>query len=171
MKILQLETNKVLWEGANLHYADLHNAHLHNADLSYADLRNANLSYADLPGADLRYANLYNADLSGANLRNANLYNADLRNANLPATSVVLLATWGEVSPALCADLMMYDASCHPDKTAFDTWAGDGPCPYSNVKIQRACMFKEKKELWGSGKFRKPYTLMMRLFKEKNIQR
>jgi hypothetical protein len=88
MKILQLETNKVLWEGANLHYADLYNADLRYADLSYADLCNANLYNADLYGANLHGANLSGAnlryaDLSGANLRNADLRNAKLRYADL----------------------------------------------------------------------------------------
>jgi hypothetical protein len=90
----------------------------------------------------------------------------------LPSPTMVLLALWGSVSAKLCADLMMYDASCHPDQTAFDKWAEGGPCPHSNVQVQvqRACNFKEQKELWGKGKFRKPYNLMLRLFKEKGIK-
>ena len=83
----------------------------------------------------------------------------------------MLLAYWGDVSDNLCADLMMYDASCHPDQNAFDKWAAGGECPYANALVQRACNFIERKELWGKGKFRKPFALMLRLFKEKNIKR
>jgi pentapeptide repeat protein len=166
--------------GADLHNANLSGANLSGADLSGADLHNANLSGANLSGANLRSANLSGANLSGANLRSANLRSANLRSANLsganlsganlPSPTMVLLSAWGGVSAKLTADLMMYDASCHPDQTAFDKWANGGPCPYANVKVQRACNFQEKKELWGKGKFRKPYTLMLRLFKEKQIK-
>jgi hypothetical protein len=83
---------------------------------------------------------------------------------------MVLMANWRSVSAELSADLMMYDASCHPDQNAFDRWAAGGPCPYKDVNVQRACDFTEKKELWGKGKFRKPINLMFRLFKEKGIK-
>jgi hypothetical protein len=83
---------------------------------------------------------------------------------------MVLMASWGSVSAELCADLMMYDASCHPNQNAFDKWAAGGPCPYEGVNVQRACNFQERKELWGKGKFRKPINLMLRLFKEKGIK-
>jgi len=120
--------------------------------------------------ADLRSANLQSANLQSANLQSANLRWADLRSANLPSPTMILLASWGEVSEKLCADLMMYDASNHPDRTAFDKWAKGGPCPYAETKIQRACNFQEKKELWGKGKFHTPYSLMRRLFEEKDIK-
>jgi hypothetical protein len=161
--------------GANLRSADLSSADLSSADLSSADLSSADLRYANLHSANLRSANLSSADLRSADLRSAdlsyaNLHSANLRSANLPSPTMVLLSTWGAVEAKLTADLMMYDASCHPDQTAFDKWANGGPCPYSDVKIQRACNFQERKELWGKGKFRKPYTLMLRLFKEKQIK-
>jgi hypothetical protein len=132
---------------------------------SGANLRGANLRGADLRGANLRYANLRSADLRYANLRGANL-----RYADLPSPSVVLLANWGELSDSLTADLMMYDASFHPSMKAFDEWAKGGKCPYTEARVQRACIFQERKELWGKGKFRKPYSLMLRLFKERNVK-
>jgi uncharacterized protein YjbI with pentapeptide repeats len=140
------------------------------ADLRSADLRSANLCSADLCSANLRSADLRSADLCSADLRSANLCSAELTKTQLPAPTMVLMAAWGEVSAELCADLMMYDASCHPDQNAFDEWAAGGPCPYTGVNFQRACNFLEKKELWGKGKFRKPYNLMMRLFREKQIK-
>jgi hypothetical protein len=83
---------------------------------------------------------------------------------------MVLLALWSTVSDKLCADLMLFDASCHPDSTAFDRWAAGGPCPYSGVQVQRACSFQENKALWGKGTLCKPYDLMLRLFQEKEIK-
>jgi hypothetical protein len=115
-------------------------------------------------------ANLRGANLRGANLRGADLHGADLRYADLPSPSVVLLANWGELSDSLTADLMMYDASFHPSMKAFDEWAKGGKCPYTEARVQRACIFQERKELWGKGKFRKPYSLMLRLFKERNVK-
>ena len=48
MKVIQIGTGKVLWEGAGLFRAGLS-----RADLSGADLSRANLSGADLSGANL----------------------------------------------------------------------------------------------------------------------
>ena len=120
------------------------------ADLSYADLSSANLRYADLRYADLSYA--------------------DLRSADLPAPTMILLALWGELSEQLTADLMLFDASSHPDQTAFQRWADGGPCPYEGVKVQRVANFKESKKLWGAGKPDTIYNLMMRVLKEKTKQ-
>ena len=58
--------------GADLRYAylcgaDLHDANLHDADLRYANLCGAYLSCAYLCGADLGHANLSDANLSHAN--------------------------------------------------------------------------------------------------------
>ena len=146
-------------------------ANLQSANLRSADLRWANLQWANLQWANLQWADLQSANLQSANLQLANLRSADLRWANLPSPTIMLLAYWGCVSDELCADLMMYDASCHPSKKAFDVWAAGGSCPYSHVNIQRACNFTEKKELWGRGKFHTPYSLMLRLFEEKEIKR
>ena len=146
--------------GANLSGASLSGANLSGADLSYASLIGANLSGADLRSADLRSANLSGADLIGANLSDA----------NLPSPTMVLLALWGTVSDTLCANLMVYDASCHPDQTAFDKWAAGGECPYADVGVQRACNFHENRTLWGKGELKNPYTLMLELFKEKGIK-
>ena len=156
---------------ANLRSADLRWADLQSANLQSANLQSANLRSADLRSANLQWADLQSADLRWANLQWANLRSADLRWANLPSPTIMLLAYWGCVSDELCADLMMYDASCHPSKKAFDVWAAGGSCPYSHVNIQRACNFTEKKELWGRGKFHTPYSLMLRLFEEKEIKR
>jgi len=125
-------------------------------------------------GADLRGANLCGADLRGANLRGADLRGANLRGANLqetkfPAPTVILLANWGEVTLQLCADLMVFDASCHPEPTKFDVWANGGECPYLGVAVERAAQFKESKEIWNQkvGVICRPYDLMMRLINEK----
>ena len=159
--------------GANLYGADLCGANLYGANLYGANLRGANLCGADLCGANLRGANLYGADLCGANLCGANLYGADLCGANLcganlPSPTVVLLASWGNVSDELCRDLMTYDASCHPDPTLFTKWAEGGSCPYNNVKVDRAAIFAEVKILWKENlPLCRPYDLMVRVLAEK----
>ena len=147
--------------------ADLSSANLWSANLRYADLRSANLRYADLWYANLGYANLGYANLGYADLRYANLGYANLGYANLPSPTMVLLAVWGELSPELTADLMLFDASAHPDPSAFDRWAQGGSCPYAGVKVQRAANFQEKKELWGKGQACRPYDLMVRVLNEK----
>ena len=58
MKVIQLGTGVVLWEGKTLSRANLSRANLYGADLSDADLSRANLSGADLSRADLSGANL-----------------------------------------------------------------------------------------------------------------
>src|SRR6185369_8864088 len=152
--------------------ADLSSADLRSADLRSANLRSANLRYADLRSANLRSANLRYADLRSANLRSANLSSADLssanlRSANLPSPTAVLLATWGDLSPQLVADLMVFDAANHPNPEAFDAWAKGGSCPYSGVRVQRAANFTEDAREWGKGVSCRPYDLMVRVLAEK----
>jgi len=171
--------------GANLHGADLRDADLQYADLQNADLRGANLHGANLRGANLHGADLRDANLHGANLRDANLryadlqyadlqyadlQNADLYGADLPAPTMLLLAKWGTLSDELTADLMLLDASAHPDPEAFQKWAGGGPCPYEGVKVQRIANFTENRKLWGKGKPDTIYNLMTRILKEKTKQ-
>ena len=154
--------------GADLRGANLYGANLCGANLCGANLRGADLGGANLGGANLCGANLDGADLRGANLRRANLGGADLRGANLPSPSIVLVASWGEVTDALTTDLMNYDASCHPDPDLFTKWSQGGSCPYTSVKIERACWFKEKKHLYNpQAPLCRPYDLMMRLLTEK----
>jgi len=159
--------------GADLRGADLGGANLRGANLHGADLRGADLYGADLYGADLGGANLRGADLGGANLRGADLYGADLRGAdlggaNLPSPTVVLLANWGNVSSSLCRDLMVYNAACHPDPSAFARWANGESCPYFDVKVQRAAFFNEKREHWdATAVLRRPYDLMIEVLAEK----
>ena len=112
-------------------------------------------------------ANLGYADLGSANLRSANLGSADLGGSSLPSPTVGLLASWGSLSDELCADLMLFDASCHPDPTAFDRWAKGGECPYKGVGVQRAAVFSERRDLWGRGQIYRPYDLMARVLAEK----
>ena len=69
--------------GANLAGADLQMANLRRVDLQGANLRNAVLRYANLPGANLQDADLTGADLQGANLIRANFTGAKLDGANL----------------------------------------------------------------------------------------
>ena len=96
------------------------------------------------------------------------LSGANLSGANLPSPTMVLLVSWGTVSPSLCQDLMAYDAACHPDPSAFTRWASGGPCPYSDVKVQRAAVFAEKKEHWdATAMMRRPFDLMTDLLAEK----
>jgi hypothetical protein len=104
-------------------------------------------------------------------LQSANLQSANLQSANLPSPTIVLLASWqGELSVKLTADLMEYDASAHPDREAFTEWAQGGACPYSDVRVQRAANFSESKEAWGQGTLRGAYSLMLDLFKERDIK-
>jgi hypothetical protein len=118
----------------------------------------------DLSGADLS-----GADLSGANLRYADLSGADLSGANLPSPTMVLLASWGDVNPELCRDLMIYNAACHPDPSAFTRWANrQSGCPYASAKVQRAADFQERREYWSdTAPLRRPYDLMVRVLAEK----
>ena len=157
---------------------DLHLKWLHGetggerADLSSADLSSANLRYADLRYADLRSANLSSANLSSANLSSANLRYADLRYADLPSPTMLLLASWYQVSAKLTLKLMRYDAANHPEPTKFDEWAKGGDCPYADVKWQRCATFQENRELWKPGKATKSaLELVLMLFKEKEIKR
>jgi hypothetical protein len=154
--------------GADLRGAYLSGADLSGADLSGADLRGAYLSGADLRGAYLSGADLSGADLRGADLRGADLSGADLRGADLPAPTMILLACWGEVSPQLCGDLMVFDAANHPKPKAFEQWAtGSGECPYDGVKVERAANFDQKKACWAIGHPCRPFDLMTRVLAEK----
>ena len=143
------------FSGAHLSYADLHGANLGYANLCYANLRDA-----DLRDANLGYAHLSYADLHGANLRGANLCYA-----NLPPPTMILLARWGDVDANLCAQLMRYDASNHPEPKLFKKWAIDGPCPYNNCKWQRAANFKENRDLYRAGKPLTALQLAQKLLK------
>ena len=157
--------------GADLSGADLRGAYLSGAYLSGADLRGAYLSGADLrgadlSGADLRGADLSGADLSGADLRGADLRGAYLRGARLPSPTVVLLAAWGALAPALTVELMRLDAACHPDPTAFDRWAAGGACPYDGIHVERAAVFHESRDLWSPGPCLRLYDLMVQILTE-----
>ena len=163
-------TGKVLFEAAaNTVKELLLAALLSDANLSGADLRDANLRGADLSGANLSGANLSGADLRYADLSGANLSGANLSGADLPSPTMVLLAGWGAVSPSLCRDLLAYEAACHPDPSAFTRWAkGESGCPYSDVKVQRAAVFSEKKEHWDeTATMRRPFDLMTDVLAEK----
>jgi hypothetical protein len=164
-------------EGANLRSANLEGANLRSANLEGANLRSANLEGANLEGANLEGANLWSANLEGANLRSANLEGANLEGANLeganleganlPSPAEVLSARWGELSDELTADLMRYDAFFHPNPEAFTKWATGGPCPFTDLKIQRAAHFTENKKLWVPGPPKNGYELMVAVLKEK----
>ena len=150
--------------GANLSEADLSWANLSEADLSGANLSEADLSWADLSRADLSWANL-----SEANLSRANLSRADLSWANLCSPTVFLLCNWGEVSDELCLELMRCDASNHPHPEKFDEWASGGNCPYQGT-FARCANFRERRELWKSGKVKSARELVIMLFEEKAIK-
>lgn len=110
------------------------------------------------------------ANLAGANLVGANLAGAyyDSR-TRWPAISIVLLASWGEVSNELTRDLMRYDAAMHPDPSAFDQWVKGGACPLNEILVGRAASFVEKRHLWSPGPV-KPYGLFERLLAEKLVK-
>ena len=127
----------------------------------------ANLRDADLRGANLGGAYLGDAYLGGANLGDAYLVGANLVDVRGLVPAVVLLASWGTVSPDLCRDLMRWDADNHPDPGAFDRWAAGGPCPYDDVLVARAAQFAQTKEHWSPGPCPRPYDLMVRVLAEK----
>ena len=111
------------------------------------NLRDANLHGADLRDATLRYADLRYANLHGADLRDANLRYADLR-----APTMILLASWGEVSDKTTLALMRLDCSACPDgKKRFDNWVKTDVCPYDDARVHRVANFTEKKSLWKYG--------------------
>ena len=138
--------------------------------------KRANLSLADLSGAYLSRANLSRADLSWANLSGANLSGADLSWADMKEAygvipAMMLMASWGNVSQKLTTDLMNYDAANHPNSQAFTDWVNGGNCPYRGQRVIRACNFAEYKSVWNpNAPLCRPYDLMIRLFKEKEIQ-
>jgi hypothetical protein len=150
---------------ANLSWVDLRWAILSGANLDRSNLRGANLSWADLTainlsgvilsGANLREANLRNADLRNANLAGANLSWADLRGVNLSKAAysplAVLQSRWDVVSNELCAELMRWDASAHPNPEAFQAWADGGDCPLNTSKIHRCLSFSEDRKLYQAG--------------------
>jgi len=150
--------------GANLSRTDLSCANLSGANLSRANLLRAYLSCTDLSGANLSRANLSGANLSGANLSRANLLRAYL------SPTAILLAWWGQVSPALCRDLMRLDASAHPDPAAFARWAKGGTCPYNGTTIRRVCDFAENPKHWRAGKPPTIWSLLCRLLAEKGCK-
>jgi hypothetical protein len=79
---------------------------------------------------------------------------------------VVLLCQWRILTEGLTSLAMAYDAACHPDPSAFTRWAQGGPCPYDGVKVQRACNFTERRELWKPGlPAPRPYDLMVALIR------
>ena len=111
--------------------------------------------------------NLYGANLSGASLYGADLRSANLSGAKFPSPTMLLLASWGEVSDQLCIDLMRYDASNHPNPTKFDEWVKTFNCPYYSCTWQRAANFVEKMELWSAGPAPTALELATRLISEK----
>ena len=142
----------------------------HRANLSGANLYRANLSGANLSGANLSGADLSGANLFGANLSRADLSRANLSGANLPSPTGMLLAQWGEISDLLCQQAMVFDASCHNDPKLFDNWKENGTCPYSNSKFQRACNFRERRDLWDSTiPVPRVWDLMVALIREKCV--
>ena len=138
------------------------------ANFSRANLSGANLYRANLYGANLFGANLSEAKLSEANLSGADLSGANLSGAKLSSPTGMLLAQWGEISDLLCQQAMAFDASCHNDPKLFDNWKENGTCPYSNSKFQRACNFREKRDLWDSTiPVPRAWDLMVALIREK----
>ena len=154
--------------GANMAGANLYGAYLSSANMYGANMAGANLYGANLSGAYLSGANLSGANLSGAYLSRADLSRADLSRANLPSPTMVLLAQWGDLPDALTTLAMAYDAACHPDPAAFTAWAEGGACPYAGRRIERACNFTQRKELWRPDVAApRPYDLMVAILAAK----
>ena len=152
----------------NLENCDLQEINLSGANLSEAYLSGAYLSGAYLSGAYLSGADLSRADLSRADLSGANLSGADLSRAYLPSPSGILLANWGELSPELTAHAMNYDAWFHNAPEKFTIWSNGGSCPYADSKFQRACNFREKRELFNpSLPLMRGWDLMVAIIREK----
>ena len=114
-------------------------------------------------------ANLSRANLSRAHLSEANLSEANLSWANQLMPPMVLLANWGDVSDDLCADLMNYDASNHPDgAVAFAAWVAGGVCPYAGCRVARSANFTERKACYRPERpLQSALQLMDRLLAEK----
>jgi hypothetical protein len=171
--LFRVDLSSAYLSSANLSRADLSSADLSDANLSRANLFGAYLSFANLFGANLFVADLSSANLTGAYLSNANLSGADLSGADLsstklPSPSEVLLANWGELSDELTQKAMAYDASFHHDPSSFDRWKKTGVCPYSDVKYQRACNFRENSSLWDpSIPAPRGFDLMVEIIREK----
>ena len=157
----------------NLENCDLQEINLSGAYLSRANLSEAYLSEAYLSGANLSEAYLSGAYLSGAYLSRANLSRADLSRANLsganlPSPTEILVANWGELSDSLTAQAMAFDAACHNDPEKFNVWKETGVCPYADSKFQRACNFREKRELWNPNiPVPRIWDLMVAIIREK----
>ncbi len=81
-------------QNTNLQWAQLQNANLQGANLQRAQLQNTNLQWAQLQDANLQGANLQNANLQGANLQGAQLQEANLEEANLEGAHVSRSARW-----------------------------------------------------------------------------
>jgi hypothetical protein len=163
----EINLKGVYLEEANLTKVNLRGANLEGANLEGANLKEAYLEGANLGGANLKEADLEEANLRGTNLRKANLRKANLVKALLPAPQQVLLADWGIVSNGLTLELMRYDAASHPDpQSRFHLWATTGTCPYANVPVERAALFREAADLWIYGPAKRPYDLMVMVLRE-----
>ena len=117
---------------------------------------------------NLEDCDLQEIDLSGAYLSGANLSGAYLSGANLSSPTGMLLANWGELSSELTIHAMNYDAWFHDSPEKFTIWANGGACPYADSKFQRACNFREKRELFNpSLPLMRGWDLMVAIIREK----
>ena len=115
---------------------------------------------ADGSRANLRMAYLSGAYLSGAVLREAVLRGAKVYGACWPAPTMLLLASWGALSPELTRQCMRFDAANHPEPRRFEEWAAGGLiCPYFGIPWGRAVYFEERRADWVKGDSRRrPWT-------------
>lgn len=127
--------------------------------------------FGSLVDFDLRFL-----DLTGINFERIYRFSdCDIRNAYLPSPTKILQASfYHDLSEELTAELMLYDAVNHPDRKSFDVWVNTGSCPFHKTRFQRAANFSQKSNLWDMVSYKKnalsAYQLVIRLFKEKNIQ-
>jgi uncharacterized protein YjbI with pentapeptide repeats len=108
--------------GANLEYANMVNASLHDMNLAGVNFRFANLAISDLRNVDLSNAVLAGANLSGSDLQSANLTLANLsfsavNGANFSNSNTTnLVASGVDWKNTTCADGQLgfnhYDDSC-----------------------------------------------------------
>jgi hypothetical protein len=135
--------------------------------LDGAYLNGASLDGAFLNGASLDGASLDGAYLNGASLDRASLKGASLKGAIYSILSILKINFY-ELSDLLTLELMRWDCiSCGEEK--MDNWKNGGECPFKNSV--REFYFKEKKELWISGKPNMNFKeLFIALCKEKDIK-
>jgi uncharacterized protein YjbI with pentapeptide repeats len=137
-------------EGVNLQQASLMDANLQQAMLNKANLQNANLLRANLERAELNAANLERVDFMGANLQQAYFWEANLQFANLELANL----KWASLSRANLQDVSFSYADLQWSQLQFTKLQGAN---LSNANLRRAYLedaeFDEKTTLPDDSKW------------------